>query len=71
VAKARTKAVVFERFGNPEELLHICDVPRQREPGPGQMRVRMHTSPVNLSDLLYARGSFDEQSTLTATPAYS
>jgi NADPH:quinone reductase-like Zn-dependent oxidoreductase len=63
------KAAVFERFGVPEEVLHVGEVP-QPEPGRGQVRVRMIASPVNPSDLLVARGEYGRLPTLPATPGF-
>ena len=34
------KAVVYEQFGDPAEVLHVRDVPEPK-PGPGQVLVRM------------------------------
>ena len=64
------KAVVFERFGNPEEVLQVRDVPAPPEPGPGEVRVRMLASPVNPSDLMYVRGVYGKQPALPATPGF-
>jgi NADPH:quinone reductase-like Zn-dependent oxidoreductase len=50
------KALVFERFGEPADVLRLQDVPAP-EPGPGQVRVRMIASPVNPSELMVIRGS--------------
>jgi NADPH:quinone reductase-like Zn-dependent oxidoreductase len=61
------KAVLFDQFGPPEEVLHLGDRPVP-EPGPGEVRVRMLASPVNPSDLLYVRGEYGKQPTLPATP---
>ncbi|MDR3633864.1 MAG: zinc-dependent alcohol dehydrogenase family protein [Isosphaeraceae bacterium] len=63
------KAVVFDRFGEPAEVLRILDVPIP-EPGPGQVRVRMIASPVNPSDLLVVRGLYGVLPTLPATPGF-
>lgn len=63
------KAVVFDRFGEPAEVLHVQDVP-QLEPGPGQVRVRMIASPVNPSDLLVVRGQYGKLPPLPATPGF-
>jgi len=51
------KAIVFDRFGPPEEVLQIRDVP---EPTPawGEVKVRMIASPINPSDLLYIGGQY-------------
>lgn len=51
------KAAVFDRFGEPADVLEVRDVPTP-EPGPGQVRVRMIASPVNPSDLLFTRGRY-------------
>jgi NADPH:quinone reductase-like Zn-dependent oxidoreductase len=63
------KAVVFERFGDPTEVLQLRDVPVP-EPGPGQVRVRMIASPVNPSDLLCVRGQYGRRPELPATPGF-
>src|SRR5690348_5721390 len=52
---APMKALVFERFGEPAEVLQVREVPVP-EPGPNQVLVRMIASPVNPSDLLVVRG---------------
>jgi NADPH:quinone reductase-like Zn-dependent oxidoreductase len=63
------KAAIFDRFGVPEEVLHVREVP-QPEPGRGQVRVRMVASPVNPSDLLVVRGEYGRLPTLPATPGF-
>src|SRR5207302_3985751 len=63
------KAVVFDRFGNPDEVLQVRDVPVP-EPGPGQVRVRMIASPINPSDLLMVRGQYGRLPQLPATPGF-
>src|SRR6516225_2807777 len=63
------KAAVFERFGDPAEVLHVREVPLP-EPGPGQVRVRMRASPINPSDLLVVRGQYGRRPTLPATPGF-
>jgi NADPH:quinone reductase-like Zn-dependent oxidoreductase len=63
------KAVVFERFGDPSEVLRVRDVPLP-EPGPGEVRVRMRASPINPSDLLVVRGQYGRLPTLPATPGF-
>lgn len=63
------KAVVFERFGEPTEVLEIREIPVP-EPGPGQVRVRMRAVPVNPSDLMSIRGQYGKRPTLPATPGF-
>jgi len=63
------KAVVFERFGDPSEVLHVRDVPVP-EPGRGQVRVRMLASPVNPSDLMTVQGNYGRRPELPATPGF-
>ena len=63
------KAAVFDRFGDPAEVLQVRDVPEPR-PGRGQVRVRMRLSPVNPSDLLTVRGEYGKRPKLPATPGY-
>jgi NADPH:quinone reductase-like Zn-dependent oxidoreductase len=63
------KALVFDKFGEPSEVLRLQDVPIP-EPGPGQVRVRMLSSPINPSDLLVVRGMYGRLPTLPATPGF-
>jgi NADPH2:quinone reductase len=63
------KAILFDRFGPPEEVLQVRDVP-QPEAGRGQVRVRMLAVPVNPSDLLYVRGEYGRRPTLPASPGF-
>jgi NADPH:quinone reductase-like Zn-dependent oxidoreductase len=63
------KALVFDRFGEPSEVLQLQDVPVP-EPGPGQVRVRMLASPINPSDLMVVRGAYGRLPTLPATPGF-
>src|SRR5579862_3875844 len=63
------KALVFDKFGEPSEVLQLQDVPVP-EPGPGQVRVRMLVSPINPSDLLVVRGEYGRLPTLPATPGF-
>jgi NADPH:quinone reductase-like Zn-dependent oxidoreductase len=63
------KAVVFDRFGEPADVLQVRDLPVP-EPGPGQVRVRMRASPINPSDLLVVRGQYGRLPRLPATPGF-
>lgn len=63
------KAVVFERFGEPSDVLTVQEVPIP-EPGPGEVRVRMIASPVNPSDLLVVRGRYGVLPALPSSPGF-
>ena len=63
------KAVVFEQFGEPKDVLKIREAPVPT-PGPGQVRVRVLASPVNPSDLTTVRGLYGKLPRLPATPGY-
>ncbi|GAC1468415.1 MAG: zinc-dependent alcohol dehydrogenase family protein [Isosphaeraceae bacterium] len=63
------KAVVFVRFGEPGDVLQVREVPTP-EPGPGEVRVRMISSPVNPSDLLVVRGRYGVLPSLPSTPGF-
>src|SRR5262249_39210152 len=63
------KAIVFDRFGEPAEVLQVRDVPVP-EPGRKQVRVRMRACPINPSDLLMVRGTYGWLPQLPATPGF-
>src|SRR5438105_505520 len=63
------KTVIFDRFGLPEEVLQLRDVPVP-EPGPGQVRVRMIASPINPSDLLHVRGEYGKKPVFPASAGF-
>ena len=63
------KALVFDRFGEPDQVLSVRDVPMP-EPGPGEVRVKMIASPVNPSDLLVVRGRYGVLPRLPSTPGF-
>jgi NADPH:quinone reductase-like Zn-dependent oxidoreductase len=63
------KAVVCDRWGDPEEVLTVRDVPPP-VCGPGQVRVRMLASPINPSDLFMVRGVYGNQPPLPCTPGF-
>jgi NADPH2:quinone reductase len=63
------KAIVCERWGEPEEVLQVRDVP-ESAPGRGEVRVRMIASPINPSDLLMVRGQYGRQPELPAIPGF-
>lgn len=63
------RAIRFERFGPPAEVLHLTDVPVP-EPGPGQVRLRLTHRPINPSDLLTISGEYGSLPRLPATPGF-
>ncbi|MFZ1410745.1 MAG: zinc-dependent alcohol dehydrogenase family protein [Micropruina sp.] len=64
------KAIVFDRFGPPAEVLSVRDVPTP-VPGRGEVLVRMLASPLNPSDLLYVAGEYgSRRPQLPATPGF-
>ncbi len=63
------KAVIFDHFGEPSEVLQVRDVPAP-QPGKGEVRVRMTYSPINPSDLLVVRGEYGRLPSLPATPGF-
>jgi NADPH:quinone reductase len=62
------KALIFERNGEPADVLAIRDLP-DPVPGPGELLVRVHLSPVNPSDLQFIRGRFGRQPPFPRVPA--
>jgi NADPH:quinone reductase-like Zn-dependent oxidoreductase len=63
------KAAVWDRWGDPAEVLEVRDVPAP-QPGHGQVRVRMLACPINPSDLMTVRGLYGRRPNLPATPGY-
>ena len=63
------KAIRFEKFGEPSEVLRVAEVPIP-EPGKGEVRVRMIASPINPSDILTVQGRYGVLPELPATPGY-
>jgi NADPH:quinone reductase len=63
------KAVQFDQFGEPAEVLRVREVP-DPEPGRNEVRVRMIASPVNPSDMLVVRGLYGVLPKLPATPGF-
>jgi NADPH:quinone reductase-like Zn-dependent oxidoreductase len=61
------KAFIFERNGEPADVLAIRDLPNPT-PGPGEVLVRVRLSPVHPTDLHVMRGRFGRQPALPASP---
>ncbi|MGM1030158.1 MAG: zinc-binding dehydrogenase [Actinomycetota bacterium] len=51
------RAIVHEQFGEPEDVLHVADLPAP-EPGPGQVRVRTTLATIHNHDLWTVRGTY-------------
>src|SRR6202166_814121 len=64
------KAIVFDKFGEPREVLQVRDVPMPPSPAAGEVRVRMRMSPINPSDLMTVRGVYGRLPKLPATPGF-
>jgi NADPH:quinone reductase len=63
------KSIVFERFGNPREVLSVREMPAPT-PAAGEVRVRMTMSPINPSDMMTVRGQYGRLPSLPATPGF-
>lgn len=63
------KAINFEQFGEPADVLRFSDATAP-EPQSGEVRVRMLASPINPSDLMTVRGIYGKLPNLPATPGF-
>lgn len=63
------KALVFEQFGEPGQVLRVQEKPAP-EVGSGQVRVRMLASPINPSDLMVVRGKYGRLPALPSVPGF-
>lgn len=63
------KAVLFDSAGEPDEVLHSGDT-ELRPPGRGEVRVRMISSPVNPSDMMFVRGIYGIKPQCPQTPGF-
>jgi NADPH:quinone reductase len=61
------RSVVYERFGDPAEVLRLGERPMP-EPGPGQVRVRLTLSPIHNHDLMTIAGHYGSLPSLPAVP---
>lgn len=61
------KAMIFEKTGEPADILHICNI-SEPLPGPGDILVRVLLSPVHPADLHVMRGRFGRTPALPTSP---
>ena len=57
------------RFGHPSEVLQLHNKPLE-QPGPGELLVRMISSPINPSDLIPIQGAYAHRIALPMIPGY-
>jgi len=62
-------AVVYEKHGNPPEVLHVESRPCPR-PATGEAIVKMHAAPINPADLNQIEGKYAVRPELPATPGF-
>jgi len=62
-------AVVYERHGNPADVLHVESRPWPG-PGPGEAVVKMRAAPINPADLNQIEGKYPVRPNLPATPGF-
>jgi NADPH:quinone reductase len=61
------KAWQLSRYGEPEDVLELVDVPRP-VPGPGQLLVRVLAAAANFPDVLLCRGTYQVRPPLPFSP---
>lgn len=61
------KAWPLSRYGEPEDMLGLAEVPRS-EPGPGQLMVRLLAAAANFPGVLFCRGTYQVRPALPFTP---
>ncbi|SIQ14599.1 NADPH:quinone reductase [Rhizobium sp. RU35A] len=59
------RVLSYSRFGKPEEVLTLAESQRP-EPGPGEVRLRMHLSPIHNHDLITIAGNYGYKPPLPA-----
>jgi len=52
------KALQFTRFGSPDEVVELADVPEPGAPGPGEVLLAPEYSPINHSEILRVQGRY-------------
>jgi NADPH:quinone reductase len=64
------KAVVYDRCGEPSDVLQVREMPMPSAPSRNQVRVRMIASPVNPSDILRIKGNYGELPSFPASSGF-
>jgi len=54
------RAIQITQFGKPEDVLRVVDLPEPPAAGPGEVKAAVEFSPLNLHDLLVARGALGQ-----------
>src|SRR5260370_3580623 len=52
------RAALIKTFGEPTEVLELCDVPEPSGPAAGQVLVGVEYAPINMNDLYVIQGAF-------------
>ncbi|MGG2094076.1 zinc-dependent alcohol dehydrogenase family protein [Bacillus sp. S13(2024)] len=65
----KATSIKFYEFGEPQKVLQI-ENKEVRDPGVGEVLVRMKTRPINPSDLIPIRGAYSNRISLPAIPGY-
>lgn len=56
------------RYGEPEQVLEIVEVPGEPEPGPGEVRLAVPAVGLNFLDVMLCRGEYPQQPPPPVTP---
>lgn len=63
------RSLLIDRFGDPADVLQLADT-EPREPGPGEVRIRLRARSINPSDLTMIRGRYGVLPELPAVPGF-
>ncbi|SUX82572.1 alcohol dehydrogenase [Priestia megaterium] len=65
----KATSIKFYEFGEPQQVLKI-ENKQVKDPGVGEVLVRMKTRPINPSDLIPIKGAYSNRISLPAIPGY-
>ncbi|MFF2596703.1 zinc-dependent alcohol dehydrogenase family protein [Priestia megaterium] len=65
----KATSIKFYEFGEPQQVLQIENT-EVKDPGVGEVLVRMKTRPINPSDLIPIKGTYSNRVSLPAIPGY-